>query len=435
MSNHIEISLPDIGDYKNVPIVEIFVKPGDVVAIDTPLLSIESDKATMEVPSLFAGTVRELKVEAGTRVSEGMLLMLLTADISARPESSAQATLPPNSEPVRAEAAAATPATSSSKPELPEKIKPIALPGPARGLHAHASPSVRTLARELGVDLEFITPTGPNDRVLRDDVVAHVRRLKANMPAAAGALGRVDATLPAMPAMDFAKFGPVERRPLTRIQKMSGGNLSRNWQTIPHVTNFDKADVTDIEAFRRKINNEQQSPESKLTMVAFLIKASALALKAFPTFNASLDGDDLVLKHYVDIGFATDTPKGLMVPVIRECDGKGLVEIASEMRALANKAIDGRLAARDMQGGCFSVSSLGGVGGSGFTPIINAPEVAILGAGRSSTEAVWDGKVFQPRLVLPLSLSWDHRVIDGVAAAKFLGHISATLADFRRAIL
>ena len=255
------------------------------------------------------------------------------------------------------------------------------------------------------------------------------------MPAAAGALGRVDGNLPTVPAIDFAKFGPVERRPLTRIQKMSGGNLSRNWQTIPHVTNFDKADVTDIEAFRRKINDEQRSPDAKLTMVAFLIKASALALKAFPAFNASLDGDDIVLKHYVDIGFATDTPTGLMVPVIRECDGKGLVEIASEMRALANKALDGRLAARDMQGGCFSVSSLGGVGGSGFTPIINAPEVAILGAGRSSTEAVWDGKVFQPRLVLPLSLSWDHRVIDGVAAAKFLGHISATLADFRRAIL
>ena len=429
MSNHIEISLPDIGDYKNVPIVEIFVKPGDVVAVDTPLLAIESDKATMEVPSLFAGTVRELKVEAGTRVSEGMLLMLLTADIPASPE----ATLPRKSDSVRAEVA--TPAPASSKPDLPEKIQPIALDGPARGQHAHASPSVRTLAREFGVDLGMITPTGPNDRLLRDDVVAHVRRLKANMPAAAGALGRVDANLPTVPAIDFAKFGPVERRPLTRIQKMSGGNLSRNWQTIPHVTNFDKADVTDIEAFRRKINDEQRSPDAKLTMVAFLIKASALALKAFPAFNASLDGDDIVLKHYVDIGFATDTPKGLMVPVIRECDGKGLVEIASEMRALANKALDGRLAARDMQGGCFSVSSLGGVGGSGFTPIINAPEVAILGAGRSSTEAVWDGKVFQPRLVLPLSLSWDHRVIDGVAAAKFLGHISATLADFRRAIL
>ena len=430
MSNHIEISLPDIGDYKNVPIVEIFVKPGDVVAVDTPLLTIESDKATMEVPSLFAGTVRELKVEAGTRVSEGMLLMLLTADAPATPKSFA-ATLPRNSEPDRAKVAA--PATASSKPDLPEKLKPIALSGPARQ-PAHASPSVRTLARELGVDLGIITPTGPNDRVVRDDIIAHVRRLKADLPATGG-LGRADANPPVMPVIDFAKFGPVERRPLTRIQKLSGGNLSRNWQAIPHVTNFDRADVTDIEAFRRKVNDEQRSSDAKLTMVAFLIKASALALKAFPAFNASLDGDDLVLKHYVDIGFATDTPKGLMVPVIRECDGKGLLEIAAEMRVLANKAIDGRLAARDMQGGCFSVSSLGGVGGSGFTPIINAPEVAILGAGRSSTEAVWDGKAFQPRLVVPLSLSWDHRVIDGVAAARFLGHIAATLADFRRAIL
>ena len=433
MSNHIEIALPDIGDYKNVPIVEIFVKPGDVVAVDTPLLTIESDKATMEVPSLFAGTVRELKVEAGTRVSEGMLLMVLTADPLSRPEAFAAPTLAPDQEPVQTEKAA--PATPLSKPDMAEHVQPTALTGPTQGQNAHASPSVRTMARELGVDLGAITPTGPNGRVMRDDVIAHVRGMKTRLSAATVDPLAINATLPAMPAIDFAKFGPVERRPLTRIQKLSGGNLSRNWQTIPHVTNFDKADITDIEAFRRKINDEQRSPDAKLTMVAFLIKASALALKAFPTFNASLDGDDLVLKHYVDIGFATDTPKGLMVPVIRECDGKGLVEIATEMRALANKAIDGRLAAREMQGGCFSVSSLGGVGGSGFTPIINAPEVAILGAGRSSTEAVWDGKAFQPRLVLPLSLSWDHRVIDGVAAAKFLGHIAATLADFRRAIL
>ena len=442
MSSTIEIVLPDIGDYTDVPIVEVFVKPGDVVAVDMPLLAIESDKATMEVPSLFAGTVRDVKVQTGTRVSQGMLLMVLTADTVSRPAALGMPLHLSRSELERDSLRAPTASGPSSQPPMNvSAITPneaaFAVPDPpvsAPSVQAHASPSVRTMARELGVDLPTVTPTGPNARILRADVIAHVRGMRHTPPSSIAASTAI-AARQAMPAIDFAKFGPVERRPLSRVQKLSGGNLSRNWQTIPHVTNFDKADVTGLEAFRQKINTERRLTDAKLTMVAFLIKASALALKAFPNFNASLDGDDLVLKHYVDIGFATDTPQGLMVPVIRECDGKGLVEIAAELRALANKANEGRLPARNMQGGCFTVSSLGGVGGSGFTPIINAPEVAILGAGRSSMEASWDGKAFQPRLVLPLSLSWDHRVIDGVAAAKFLGHIAATLADFRRAIL
>lgn len=425
MSTLIDITLPDIGDYKDVPVVEIHVKPGDTVAPDDPLLSIESDKATMEVPAPAAGTVRVLKVGVGSRVSQGSLLMVLAP-------SAEQATAP-----VAAPQEPAPPAAAKAEAPPPPAPAPASAPAPAAESRAggtvHATPSVRALARELGVDLAAIAPTGPKGRILREDVAAHVKKALAS-PAATGGTG-IGADLPAWPAVDFEKFGPVTRQPLSRIQKISGGNLARNWLAIPHVTNFDKADVTGIEAFRQAVNAEARSPEAKLTMVAFLIKASALALKAFPAFNASLDGDELVLKNYVHIGFAADTPKGLMVPVIRDCDRKGLIEIAAEMRALADRARAGALAAADMQGGSFSVSSLGGVGGAGFTPIINAPEVAILGAGRSATEAVWDGASFQPRLILPISLSWDHRVVDGVAAARFLGHIAATLADFRRAAL
>ncbi len=430
MSNLIDIFLPDIGDYKDVPVTEILVKPGDSISRDDPLLSVESDKATMEVPATEAGTVHELKVEVGSRVSKGSLLMVLELtgspapkpdvrtgdnDISARPMSVVDVPAPSAHEPV--------PAT--------EKAEPV---GSLTG-GTHATPSVRALARELGVDLLKVKATGSKGRVLHEDVTAHVKKALAE-PAPAIVNGvSIGSDLPPWPSVDFEKFGPVTREPLSRIQKISGGNLTRNWLTIPHVTNFDKADVTEIETFRKTINAEWRSSDFKLTMVAFLIKASARALKAFPRFNASLIGDELVLKNYVHIGFAADTPKGLMVPVIRDCDRKGLKEIATEMRALADKARTGTLAGADMQGGCFSVSSLGGVGGSGFTPIINAPEVAILGAGRSATEAVWDGTGFQPRLILPLSLSWDHRVVDGVAAANFLGHIAATLADFRRAAL
>ncbi len=299
----------------------------------------------------------------------------------------------------------------------------------------HASPSVRQLARELGVGLDRVAATGPKGRILREDVHAFVKAAlgaPAQAPVAASGIG---AGLPPWPEVDFAKYGPVRREPLSRIQSLSGANLSRNWLTIPHVTNFDRADVTEIESFRLGLNKETRTPPARVTMVAFLIKAAASALRAYPRFNASLEGGDLVLKDYVHVGFAVDTPKGLMVPVVRDCDRKGLIEIATEMAAMAEKARSGTLPGSDMQGGCFSVSSLGGIGGDGFTPIINAPEVAILGAARSRTEAVWDGKAFQPRLILPLSLSWDHRVVDGVAAARFLGHVASVLSDLRRALL
>lgn len=299
----------------------------------------------------------------------------------------------------------------------------------------HASPSVRQLARELGVGLDRVAATGPKGRILREDVHAFVKAaLGAPVPAPAAASG-IGAGLPPWPDVDFAKYGPVRREPLSRIQSLSGANLSRNWLTIPHVTNFDRADVTEIESFRVGLNTETRTPPAKVTMVAFLIKAAASALRAYPRFNSSLAGGELVLKDYVHVGFAVDTPKGLMVPVVRDCDRKGLIEIATEMAAMAEKARAGTLPGSDMQGGCFSVSSLGGIGGDGFTPIINAPEVAILGAARSRTEAVWDGKAFQPRLILPLSLSWDHRVVDGVAAARFLGHVASVLSDLRRALL
>ncbi|WP_411956290.1 2-oxo acid dehydrogenase subunit E2 [Arvimicrobium flavum] len=430
-----EVRLPDIGDYKNVPVVEFLVKPGDVVAVEDPLMTVESDKATMEIPAPFAGTVREFAVSIGTRVSQGALLLTIDA--------AAPATAPaaPAPEIIKPEAAPAAPPV---KAELPAQVQASPVPAPAPGSSgpavpletsagAHATPSVRAFARELGVDLGTVKPSGAKGRILREDVTAHIKERLAGESSVQVSGSGIGAGLPAWPAVDYEKFGPVERQPLSRIQKISGGNLTRNWLTIPHVTNFDKADVTGLEEFRKELNAANK--DAKVTMVAFLIKASALALKANPRFNASLDGEELVLKNYVHVGFAADTPKGLMVPVIRDCDRKGVLEIATEMRALADKARGGGLSAADMQGGCFSVSSLGGIGGAGFTPIINAPEVAILGAGRSAMEAIWDGKAFQPKLIMPVSLSWDHRVIDGVAAARFLGHIAALLGDFRRAIV
>ncbi|GMP12321.1 2-oxo acid dehydrogenase subunit E2 [Bradyrhizobium sp. TM239] len=419
MSHSIEVVLPDIGDYKDVPVVEINVSVGDEVTIDLPLLLIESDKATMEVPSPAAGTVAKLMIDVGTRVSQGSVLMILEG----RGESIAPASVPrveqqfPQQEVLSQPAPAAPVDGSRARAQQPQ-------PSGA----AHASPSVRALARELGVALDSVVPTGPKGRILREDVAAFVNGLVRSGPAMAPAPGApVD-----WPKVDFERYGAVERLPMTRIQKLTGVNLSRNWNVIPHVTNFDRADVTDAEAFRQLANAEAAKGTAKLTMVSLLIKAAALALQKYPRFNSSLDGDELIFKHYVHIGFAVDTPKGLVVPVIRDCDKKGLRQIAAEMRSLADKALAGQLASGDMQGGCFSVSSLGGVGGQGFTPIINAPEVAILGAGRAATEAVWNGREFEPRLVLFLSLSWDHRVVDGVAGARFLGFVASVLSDLRR---
>ena len=453
MSAALQIALPDIGDYRDVPVIELLVKPGDRLAVDDLILSIESDKATMEVPSPVAGIVRELLVAVGSKVSEGT--PILTVEPA---EGGGAASVPDTSPAVAASAPPDRSAAPRSRagegqgersghsgdgapltPPLSRTADGVgrASPEPIQATRGdvHASPSVRQLARELGVGLDRVAATGPKGRILREDVHAFVKAAlgaPAQAPVAASGIG---AGLPPWPEVDFAKYGPVRREPLSRIQSLSGANLSRNWLTIPHVTNFDRADVTEIESFRLGLNKETRTPPARVTMVAFLIKAAASALRAYPRFNASLEGSDLVLKDYVHVGFAVDTPKGLMVPVVRDCDRKGLIEIATEMAAMAEKARAGTIPGSDMQGGCFSVSSLGGIGGDGFTPIINAPEVAILGAARSRIEAVWDGKAFQPRLILPLSLSWDHRVVDGVAAARFLGHVASVLSDLRRALL
>jgi len=464
MSAALQIALPDIGDYRDVPVIELLVKPGDRLAVDDLILSIESDKATMEVPSPVAGVVRELLVAVGSKVSEGTPILMVEAveggdsDLApSHPPPSAGEGGPRVSEgrergaTVQEGTDALTTAEPSSAPPVPSpnplraptapaeggrQDRQPAAPLPASSGDVHAGPSVRQLARELGVSLAHVPATGPKGRILRDDIHAFV---KAALAAPAGQpsvpASGIGAGLPPWPVVNFAQYGPVRREPLSRIQTLSGANLSRNWLTIPHVTNFDRADVTEIESFRVGLNKEPRTPTAKVTMVAFLIKAAASALRAYPRFNTSLEGGDLVLKDYVHVGFAVDTPKGLMVPVVRDCDRKGIIEIATEMSALADKARSGTLPGADMQGGCFSVSSLGGIGGDGFTPIINAPEVAILGAARSRIEAVWDGNAFQPRLILPLSLSWDHRVVDGVAAARFLGHVASVLSDLRRALL
>ncbi len=455
MSAALQIALPDIGDYRDVPVIELLVKPGDRLAVDDLILSIESDKATMEVPSPVAGTVRELLVAVGSKVSEGTPILMVDPaegeesasdmDAAAAPEQSDSGQgAGPLSGAREGQGEGSGPsgnrtAVTTARFRPDEVVGRVtsgtasADPLPATTGDVHASPSVRQLARELGVALDRVLATGPKGRILREDVHAFVKAALAAPPSAPAS--GIGTGLPPWPEVDFAKYGPVRRESLSRIQTLSGANLSRNWLTIPHVTNFDRADVTEIETFRTGLNTETRTPPAKVTMVAFLIKAAASALRAYPRFNASLDGADLVLKDYVHVGFAVDTPKGLMVPVVRDCDRKGILEIATEMAALAEKARAGTLPGADMQGGCFSVSSLGGIGGDGFTPIINAPEVAILGAARSRTEAAWDGKAFQPRLTLPLSLSWDHRVVDGVAAARFLGHVAAVLSDLRRALL
>lgn len=433
MSASFSVAIPDIGDYKNVPVIEIMVKPGDRIAVDDPILSVESDKATMEVPSPVAGVVRELLIQIGSKVSQG------TPILTVEPAAVIHNHLPSSENPVP------RPATHAHEVDKREQISPRPAASPKSAVvndasddlaSVHATPSVRAYARELDVDLAKVRPTGSRGRILRDDVQTFIKTSLASNATLVSSGGQtVGVGLPAWPQVNFAKYGEIDRQPLTRIQQISGANLTRNWLTIPHVTNFDHADVTELEAFRTDLNREKRKPEVKVTMVAFLLKSAASALRAFPRFNASLDGDHLVLKKYVHVGFAVDTPKGLMVPVIRDVDQKGLLQIALEMGELAEKARQGTLSSPDMQGGCFSVSSLGGIGGAGFTPIINAPEVAILGAARSKTEAVWNGEVFAPRLITPISLSWDHRVVDGVAAARFLGHIAETLGDFRRALL
>jgi pyruvate dehydrogenase E2 component (dihydrolipoamide acetyltransferase) len=432
-----EVKVPDIGDYKDIPVIEIAVKVGDRVEKEQSLVTLESDKATMDVPSTAAGVIKELKVKIGDTVSEGSVIVVIEAEGGAAAPAPAPAAKPVAEKPSDA------PATPSPAPAAPSALAqaPVIPAGEGGARQAsHASPSVRKFARELGVDVSRVQGTGPKGRITQDDITAFVkgvmtgqRAAPAAAPAAAGGGGELN-LLP-WPKIDFAKFGPVDPKPLSRIKKISGANLHRNWVMIPHVTNNDEADITELEALRVQLNKEHEKAGVKFTMLAFVIKAVVSALKKFPTFNASLDGDNLVFKQYYHVGFAADTPNGLVVPVIRDADKKGLVDIAKEMAELSKAAREGKLKPDQMQGGCFSISSLGGIGGTHFTPIINAPEVAILGLSRSSMKPVWDGKQFVPRLTMPLSLSYDHRVIDGAEAARFNAYLGAILADFRRVIL
>jgi pyruvate dehydrogenase E2 component (dihydrolipoamide acetyltransferase) len=393
----------------------------------------------MDVPSPVAGIVKELKVKLGDKVAEGTLIVVLEAGAVA-PAPTARA---PEPAAATAPQAAPTPAPAPASPPTPAPIEPAAAAAPVDGgtfKAAHASPSVRKFARELGVDLARVTGAGPKGRILQEDVQNFVKTVMSGAgPAAGAAAGGIGGggalNLLPWPTVDFAKFGPIETRPLSRIKKISGANLARNWVMIPHVTQFDEADITDLEALRVTLNRENEKSGLKVTMLAFLIKASVAALKKFPDVNASLDGDSLVLKQYFHIGFAADTPNGLVVPVIRNADQKGVLAIAAEMAALSAKAREGKLGPAEMQGGCFSISSLGGIGGTAFTPIINAPEVAILGVSKSVTRPVWDGKAFAPRLMVPLSFSYDHRVIDGASAARFTAYLATLLADMRRGLL
>ncbi|MFO1302328.1 MAG: dihydrolipoyllysine-residue acetyltransferase [Burkholderiales bacterium] len=444
----VEVKVPDIGDFKDIPVIEVLVKPGDSVKLEDALVTLESDKATMDVPAPAAGVVKEVKVKVGDKVSEGSLVLVLdaagAAEVAAPKPAPEPAPAAPKSEAPAAPVAAATAAPQPAPAPSPQPaVSSPAASGRGSGSFddaaftaAHASPSVRKFARELGVDLGRLKGTGPNARITHEDVQAFVKGVMTQgAPAGAPSGSGVGLDLLPWPKVDFAKFGPVESVPLSRIKKISGANLARNWVMIPHVTQFDEADITSLEALRVALNKENEKSGAKVTMLAFLIKACVHALKKFPDFNASLDGDNLVRKQYFHIGFAADTPNGLVVPVLKNADRKGVLEIAKEMGELSAKAREGKLGPADMQGGCFSISSLGGIGGTAFTPIINAPEVAILGVSKSAMKPVWDGSAFAPRLMLPLSLSYDHRVIDGAAAARFTAYLASLLADMRRALV
>ena len=440
MANVIEVTVPDIGDYKNIPVIEVFVKAGDTVKLEESLMTLESDKATMDVPSPASGVVKEVVIKPGDKVSKGTLVLKLEpvdSDAKAAPAAPVTVAAPVTQS---APAPAVPAAAPAARPPAPAQTSvPI---DDTQQRMAHASPSVRQFARELGVDLSRVKGSGPKNRLLREDVQAYVKAALAQPhggtgTAGTGAMGTLGFNLPPMPQIDFAKFGGIETKPLSRIRKLSGGFLHRNWVSIPHVTQHDETDITDLEVFRKSQSEEAKKKGVKITMLGFLLKASVVALKQFPEFNSSLsaDGESLVLKQYFHIGVAVDTPNGLVVPVLRDVDKKGLYELAQELGAVSERMRSGKIAPADVQGGCFSISSLGGLGGTMFTPIINAPEVAILGVGKASMKPVWDGTAFQPRLMLPLSLSYDHRVIDGAQGARFVSFLSQTLSDIRRLVL
>ena len=436
-----EVVVPDIGDFDEVTVIEVFVKPGDNIKVEQSLITVESDKASMEIPSSNAGVVQSLLVKVGDKIKKGtpVVMLLGTAAVAVAPVATAPAAAPVTAP---APAAAAPAPVAATAPAAMPAHEPTA----AQGSLPHASPSIRRFARELGVPLAEVQGSGPKGRITQIDVQGFVKGVmtgdtrteaqKVRTPAAAPAAtgGGVPGLLP-WPVVDFAKFGAVERKPLSRIQKISGANLHRNWVMIPHVTHNDEADITELEAFRVQMNKEHEKAGIKFTMLAFVIKAAVAALQKHPTFNASLDGDELVYKKYFNIGFAADTPNGLVVPVLKSADTKGIVQIAQEMAELSKKARESKLGPADMTGGTFSISSLGGIGGTDFTPIVNAPEVAILGLSKSAMKPVWDGKAFQPRLILPLSLSYDHRVIDGASGARFAASFAQLLGDFRRVLL
>jgi pyruvate dehydrogenase E2 component (dihydrolipoamide acetyltransferase) len=446
MANTMEVKVPDIGDFKDVAVIEMLVKVGDTVIAEQSLFTVESDKASMEIPSPSAGTITALTIKLGDTVNVGDVVGQMTVQgAAAAPVQAAAAVAAPVAAPVAAAPApvVAAPVATAAPVAAPAAHNPTVAPS---GQLPHASPSVRKFARELGVPLAEVKGSGNKGRITAEDIQSFTKSVmdgavqtlaqQAVAPKSSGGnVGGLEVL--AWPKVDFAKFGAVERKELSRIKKISGANLHRNWVVIPHVTNNDEADITELEAFRVSTNAESAKAKSdvKVTMLAFVIKAVVAALKKFPEFNASLDGDTLVYKQYFNIGFAADTPNGLVVPVLKDADKKGILQISQEMGELAKKARDGKLGAADMQGGCFSISSLGGIGGTNFTPIINAPEVAILGLSKGAMKPVWDGKQFVPRLMLPLSLSYDHRVIDGAAAARFNAYLGAVLADYRRILL
>ena len=436
-SGPVEVHVPDIGDFKDVAVIEIFVKPGDAIKMEQSLITVESDKAAMEIPSSAAGVLKELKVKIGDKVNIGDLLAILEGNVAAAAPAAVSAVASGSAAPAAVSAPVTAPTTAAAAASAPAHN-----PGASTLGLPHASPSVRKFARELGVPLEEVKGNGPKGRITQEDVQAFTKAVMAGATqtkaqaakAPAGGDGAALGLIP-WPKVDFAKFGPIERKELGRIKKISGANLLRNAIMIPAVTNHDDADITELEAFRVSTNKENEKSGIKVTMLAFLIKACVAALKKYPEFNSSLDGDALVYKNYWHIGFAADTPNGLMVPVIKDADKKGILQISQEMGELAKKARDGKLSPAEMTGATFTISSLGGIGGKYFTPIINAPEVAILGVCKSTHEPVWDGKQFVPRLMLPLSLTWDHRVIDGAAAARFNAYLGQILGDFRRVLL
>jgi pyruvate dehydrogenase E2 component (dihydrolipoamide acetyltransferase) len=444
-----DVLVPDIGDFKDVPVIEVLVKPGDTVSPEDSLITLESDKATMEVPAPFGGTIKEMKVKVGDSVSEGTTILTIEAGAAEKSAESAPAAQPaPAAEAAPPPTPAPEPAKQSAQQAAPPPT-PAPAPTPAAApaaspvdegafAAAHASPGVRRFARELGANLGKVKGSGPKGRILKEDVQAFVKGVLSGSAAVAAPAGAGLALgLPAWPVVDFAKFGPVETKPLSRIKKISGPVLHRNWVHIPHVTQNDEADITELEAFRKSMAKEAEKAQVKLTPLVFIMKAVVAALKQHPEFNSSLapESDALIVKGYYHIGVAVDTPGGLVVPVVRDVDQKGVMQLAAELGTLSGKARDGKLGPADMQGGTFSISSLGGIGGGHFTPIVNAPEVAILGVSRSVIKPVWDGQAFQPRLMLPLSLSYDHRVVDGAQGARFIAYLNAVLSDMRRVLL